>query len=286
MSRNAAVSILVAGLVLLLAFAGAGAAGAYHLGGMQGGFPVVRLGGGDKDEEKANEVEGAVTDISGTSITIKTPSGTSVVVIVSSTTTFTKEKQPAGLSDIQVGDKVEAKGTRNTDGTFDTTSLKIKSPKAHEEGDEAEGQVTEVSGMSIMLETKSGSSVTALTSATTTFTRGKQESSLLDVHVGDNIEAKGSRNADSTFSAASVKIKLPKIEGSVTSVTGPDLSVDTKDGVRLVHSNASTTVTNEKQPSSLADVTAGVRVEAKGSLNADGSLTATSIEIKKQEPEE
>lgn len=87
MRKKITVGILAAGLVLLLVLAGAGAAAAYHFTGMPGGLPVtglpgglpvLRLGADDKDEGKGNEAEGAVTDISGTSITLQTKAGTKI----------------------------------------------------------------------------------------------------------------------------------------------------------------------------------------------------------------
>lgn len=147
-------------------------------------------------------------------------------------------------------------------------------------GNEVESLVTGVTGTNISVQTKAGTSVVVVTDASTVFTKEKQPASYSDINVGDKVEAKGTNNPDGTFAATSVQIKLPKIEGQVTGVTGNDITVQTKDGTKTVRTSGSTTFTQKKQPASLGEVTVGARVKAKGVLNPDSSLSASTVDIK------
>jgi hypothetical protein len=76
-------------------------------------------------EQDTEEVQGVVTEVTPTSMTVKTEEGHSVTVAITADTVVKKGDQTAAVADIKVGQKVEIKATRNPDGTFTATSIKI-----------------------------------------------------------------------------------------------------------------------------------------------------------------
>jgi hypothetical protein len=80
---------------------------------------------------------GEVTKVDGSDITIKGRDGTTTVIHVTGSTTYkVRGHNPASLSDIAVGERVNAKGTRRADGSLDATSVnagplhRVKTPGA------------------------------------------------------------------------------------------------------------------------------------------------------------
>jgi len=84
----------------------------------------IKLENEDDDEQETVEVEGVVTDVTPTSLTVKTEHGP-VTVAITADTVVKKEDHAATVADIKVGQKVEIKATRNPDGTFVATLIKI-----------------------------------------------------------------------------------------------------------------------------------------------------------------
>lgn len=71
-------------------------------------------------------LSGIVTNVAGTTITITTSQGFSRVIVVSSTTTYTKADTPATLADVTVGAKIRAQGSVDANGTsLDARSVTI-----------------------------------------------------------------------------------------------------------------------------------------------------------------
>ena len=73
---------------------------------------------------------GEVTAKTASSITVKHRDGKTTVIHVASDTTFkVRGKDAATLADIAVGDRVEAQGTRRTDGSLDALDVQGRAPR-------------------------------------------------------------------------------------------------------------------------------------------------------------
>jgi hypothetical protein len=72
-------------------------------------------------------VEGQITKISGTIITIQQRNGTTYTIKVSSSTTFTdgQTQNKLSLSDLKVGEEIHAEGTQNSDGSLAAISVVV-----------------------------------------------------------------------------------------------------------------------------------------------------------------
>jgi len=99
-----------------------------------------------------------------------------------------------------------------------------------------------------------------------------------DVAVGSDIDAQGSKSGD-TFTATTVKVKLPHIGGGVIAKTSDSITVKDPDGTtRTIHVTGSTTYQVKGQATgSLSDIAVGDQINAEGTLRADGSLDAVAI---------
>ncbi|HXO40906.1 MAG TPA: DUF5666 domain-containing protein, partial [Thermoanaerobaculia bacterium] len=133
------------------------------------------------------EVEGQVTAVTASSLTIMPEEGAPVTLGTAASTVVILDGAPSSLSAIVVGDKARA--------LYDTTTMNaiaIQAQSPHHELAEVEGQVTAVGGssISIMPEERHGAAAVTLgtSSATQIFLDGAV-SSLSAIAVGDRARA-------------------------------------------------------------------------------------------------
>jgi len=155
--------------------------------------------------------------------------------------------------------------------------------KGHEGEVEREGRVTQlIDGTFCPTLVFMVDGVLVSTTAATRFDDG----SCGDILPGVKIEAKGTRQAGSIV-ASRIKVKdraegEAEREGRVTSLvdgTCPTLRFRVDDVL------VSTTAATRFDDGSCNDILAGVKIEAKGTRQADGSIVASRIEIKEVEVE-
>ena len=113
----------------------------------------------------------------------------------------------------------------------------------------------------------------------TVYKLGSAAGSKADVKVGVRVAAPGTVSGD-TFTAITVRIQPAEIGGIVTGKTGDSITVKRGDGsTAVIHVTSKTTYEHKgKDAATLADVAVGDRVSAEGTLRADGSIDATSVE--------
>lgn len=73
-------------------------------------------------------VDGKVTAISGSTITVQEPDGTTAKIVVGSSTTFRVDGATGALSGIKVGMVVMAEGTKASDGTLTASAVRAFDP--------------------------------------------------------------------------------------------------------------------------------------------------------------
>lgn len=77
--------------------------------------------------------------------------------------------------------------------------------------------------------------------------------------------------------------EVPSVGGTITSINGATVTVQSKDRTATIHLTASTTyqkftpAPKQFSPASQADLAVGEVIEAQGTLNSDGALTATTV---------
>jgi Domain of unknown function (DUF5666) len=221
-----------------------------------------------------------VASVSGSTITATLPSGTSVTIHTSSSTTYGRAGVSVSASAIAKGDTIAVKGQRNSDGSITASHVEIVLPSVA-------GTVTAISGSTLTLKSERGTATaTVHIAAGATLQRAGQTASLSDIHVGDTITAVGTLNSDKSLNAERVEIVLPHAGGQITKISGADITVkDPFGGTLVIHTNASTkfvTLTKGangpvQSTTTLGSLKVGDFITAEGTKNSDGSLTALTV---------
>ncbi|MBI5354243.1 MAG: hypothetical protein HZB50_16490 [Chloroflexi bacterium] len=226
------------------------------------------------------EVEGFIAAVGTDSVTI-TPKkgGADVIVLVDAATVITRNRIPALLTDLLVGDKVEAKYDRVT-----MLASKIEA-KSLPTNLEVEGVIAAVATDSVTITPKKGGAdVTVLVDATTSITRSGKPALLTDLLVGDKVEAKYDRI---TFLASKIKAKAKpvnlEVEGVIAAVGVDSLTITPKKGGAdvTVLVDVSTRIKRGGKPALLTDLLVGERVEAKYNTT---TMIASKIDDKTKAP--
>jgi hypothetical protein len=139
-----------------------------------------------------------VTAISGNSISLATADGWTRTITVDSGTTYSKSGDTIALGDLKVGDEVAFRQTQETDGSFTIDSLAIIPPHAG-------GEVTAVSGSTITVTQRDGTTATIKVDGTTTYQVNGSDAALADVKVGMFLVAEGTKGSDGSITATDVK---------------------------------------------------------------------------------
>jgi len=139
--------------------------------------------------------------------------------------------------------------------------------------------ITAISNSSISLKTADGWTRTISVDSGTTYSESGATIALSDLAVGDQIRFQQTLESDGTYSIDSIIVVLPHVGGTVTAISGSTITVEQRDGT-----SATVTVTGDTTYSvsgtdgkALSDVEVGMMLVAEGTLNSDGSLTATAV---------
>ena len=193
---------------------------------------------------------GTVTAINGNSVTLKTDSGTETTVTVPDTARIVKAEPgqkdlknatPIHLQDVQVGDRALVRGKAGENNALEASSMIVmkQSDVASRQQQEVQewqrrgagGIVHSVDPASgtITISTAPNQTLAIQTSANTLFLRyapdsvkfsDAKKSSINDMRPGDQLRARGNRNADGQLTADAV------ISGSFRNIAGTVNSVD------------------------------------------------------------
>jgi len=139
--------------------------------------------------------------------------------------------------------------------------------------------ITAISGSKLSLETEDGWTRT-IDAAGATITKDGETATLSALQVGDRIRFTETRNDDGTSTVTAIVVVQPSVAGTVASVSGSTVTVTGRDGeARKVVLTSSTTYELAGKAATKDAVVAGARIVARGTLAADGTLTATAVEI-------
>lgn len=139
-----------------------------------------------------------VTAISGSSISLATEDGWTRTITVDADTEFTKGGDAITLADLAVGDQVGFRQTLEDDGTWTIDSIAVILPHVG-------GEVTAVSGSTITVDQRDGTSATITVNAATDYQVNGEDAALADIEVGMFLVAQGTENADGSITASDVR---------------------------------------------------------------------------------
>jgi hypothetical protein len=254
---------------------------------------------------------GTVSAVDSSGLTLTGPNNTTVKVTFGSSVTVQDSGKTLSTSDLKMGDRVEVAGQKNSDGSITAQVVNV----IH---DHLGGTVTAISGNTITVEVagrggrpggfgprgeKGNGSTTTTPSATpstgssnssapvtttktitvsgsTTYTKGGQSSQLSALAVGDRINAEGTLSSDgNSLTALQVSIQLPHYAGKVTGVNGSTIVIDERGTSRTIEVTADTKYQNGSNSASLSDVKTGEFINAEGSVDSSGKMTASTVNV-------
>jgi uncharacterized protein DUF5666 len=139
-----------------------------------------------------------ITAINGSSISLETADGWTRTITVDADTTYEKAGETIALGDLAVGDQIRFMQTREDDGTFTIDAVAVVLPHVG-------GEVTAISGSTITVEQRDGTSATINVTADTRYVvDGDEDAALADIEVGDFVVAEGSESSDGSLTATRV----------------------------------------------------------------------------------
>lgn len=139
-----------------------------------------------------------ITAISGSNISLETKDGWTRTITVDSGTAYTKSGTTIALSDLKVGDEIRFRQTLESDGTWTIDAIAVIPPHVG-------GKVTAISGSTITVEQRDGTSATIRVTAETTYrVAGTDGAALSDVTVGMFLAAEGTKSSDGSLTATAV----------------------------------------------------------------------------------
>ena len=218
---------------------------------------------------------GLVTVLTSSSITVQNPTGT-LTYAIGSGTTVTKDDVASSFADLAVGQHVDIV----VSSTSATTATKIDiDTRAPARGPGSGGIVTALSGTSITVKDRSGSSSTFTIDASTKVTKERSSASVSDLALGELVMI--SPSTSSTTTAASIDVELAHVAGRVTAVSGDSITLSDRDGAtKTVVVNSATVISKNAASATLGDVTVGSFVFAEGTFDAAATtLSASTLGI-------
>jgi hypothetical protein len=198
-------------------------------------------------------------------------------------TATTEIEQDEGV--VVVGAVVQVEGTQRTDGSVDASQIEVKEAEENPGEIQFKGTIMTLPGTTGFIgDWGVGGKIIHVTSAT------KIDQEEGPVVVGAFVSIEGTQRADGSIDATKIEVLSnpagedgrAELEGTIQSLPNtPGFIGDWKVGTHTVHVTAATVIDQEH-----GMVALGVQVEVKGTLQADGSLTATKIEVKGSEQDE
>jgi Domain of unknown function (DUF5666) len=153
------------------------------------------------------EIEGLVSAVTGTALTVLDQRLGAVTVQTNATTIMRHGQTAVTLSQIQVGMRVHVKALLQMDNTYLATEVLLQDQNVGGNR-EVGGSVTSVNAADKSFVVQStGASVTVKTDASTTFRKRGSAATFSDVIVGAMVEAQGTLQADGSILARSVTIE-------------------------------------------------------------------------------
>lgn len=166
---------------------------------------------------------GKITAVSGDSLTLSRPDGTSVTVKLSDKTEFRKDRQPAKLADFKVGDFVMVRGEENPDHTVNAQLVGGRSGNTGpgqgggrggqfmgEMGkDFVAGEVKSIDAPKLTVLRVDNVTQTVELNEETSLRKGRESITMADIQPGDHVVLHGALQ-NNTFVPKSVMVLSPE----------------------------------------------------------------------------
>jgi hypothetical protein len=213
-----------------------------------------------------------ITKIEGSQLSLQTTDGWTRTIDATGAT-ITRSGQTIAVTDLKVGDQINFRESRQSDGTYKITTIEVLMPTAS-------GTVTAVAPSSVTITQPDGSSKTLTLTGSTTYKEDGATVTQSALVVGVRIGAEGTVDSAGNFTATAITVAPAFVQGTVASKTTSTIVVTTQASKTVTVNVTSTTKYSVKGVASptLANIAVGDRIVATGSLNADGSLSAVAVQ--------
>jgi hypothetical protein len=162
-------------------------------------------------------VAGSITAVTDNSLSLKTRDGQTVQVSLSGKTQFSRDRQPAKLSDFKVGDLVFVRGERGDDGVWKAEMVGSFSGRGGpnvrrmREGLGTQfiaGEIKSINGTQLTIERPDGVTQTINVDESTSFRKQQESIPLADLKPGDHVFGRGEMK-NGTFVPAVLNVGAP-----------------------------------------------------------------------------
>ncbi len=235
----------------------------------QRGGPGERGGHGAGDKQGGPREAATLASVSGNTLNLTKADGTTSTATVDANTKYQKADKQITLADLKAGDKLAIHVAQGA-----TTADRVDVVLNH-----AAGTLSAVDGNNLTVTNKDGATSKVVVNSQTTYTRLGQAATQSDLKSGANIQVEGALGTDNVITALKVDIMVPGAGGNVTKVDGATITVSDRGGSKTIITDAATRILKAGQAATLADITAGSKIRANGTLNSDGSLKAEQVVI-------
>jgi hypothetical protein len=231
--------------------------------------------GDDGQSGRQPRLEGTLTGISGTTLTVN-----GVSVTTSATTVFeAADETHITLADLAVGDRVEVRGDPQADGSFAASKVEVDATADAAEDVHLTGAVTAVDVVAGSL------TIGTTTVLVTADTHLDGVASLVAILAGDIVDVEATVAADGSLIAKEIRAASALLPPLLVEVRGPVSAVDATAGMLTVAGKtftvtADTRLDHNGQPFTFASLTVGQNVDVLGALQASGELTASRIQLR------
>jgi hypothetical protein len=151
------------------------------------------------------EINGVIKSVSSTQMVVTDAHNTDVTVKITADTMIRKGDHAATTADLAVGDRVEVLATVSA-GVNTAVAIRAEGAQQHQQEAEVRGSVTAVGTNQITVHGRN-SDVVVKTDANTKIRRDDQTITLGDIHVGDSVEAQGTRVDATTILARAIDVQ-------------------------------------------------------------------------------
>ena len=248
---------------------------------------------------EGDEIHGRVTAVESATIQLGSPEGTATVH-TDGDTKFRLGREASGLEDVTEGTLLAAFGQTQSDGSLNAALVIVQSNPPKTPVRNVCGEVTAVSasGLTMSVRRRSDADVTPVSVQVNVtgelevwLVESGSQGSLADIEVGDQVVVRGTRADKSTADAPAMDARYiavgpdgDEVHGRVLSVDGTTLILQNREGQVTLRTNVDTSFRHGRAATALEDVTEGTVLVAFGELQADGSLDADQIYIRRGPP--
>lgn len=243
------------------------------------------------------EIEGTITEVSATSITVNDArSHADVTAAINDQTVIRKGNTTVAAADLKKNDRVHVRASIGADNVLTALEIKLQNPSDDNPGSatgQLEGIVTEVGDSSITVaDASSHQDVEVEVTDTTIIRHGNETLTLEDIHEGDRVHVKAVADAEGNLTALEIKLQNPgggdgpvagkkEFEGPIVAVS--DTSITILDA--STHGDVTATITEDTEirkgntKLTPGDLHIGDRVHIKATADEEGNLTANEIKL-------